>query len=83
MRFRITWLDRERGYLLAEQLDQGDIELGACPRLGPVALRPLVSQPRALDDAGRLRADLFVFHAVERRDVTLVAVGDVVDLVDG
>jgi hypothetical protein len=83
MRFRITWLDRERGYLLAEQLDQGNIELGARSCLGPIVLRPLLGQPRALDDAGRLRADLFVFHAAERRDVTLVAVGDVVDLVDG
>jgi hypothetical protein len=67
--------------LLAVQLDEGNFELKAGSRLGPIELEPVVSQPRALDDAGRPRFDLFVFRALDRRDIELVAVGETVELI--
>jgi hypothetical protein len=63
-------------------MDDGvDFSLTAFSTLGGITVKPIITQPRAVDKEGRPRFDLFVFFFQRRSDLHRFVEGQVVELV--
>lgn len=82
MRFQIeAVLEPHIGAVLAKQLDEGDFTLADGSLLGDVPLKTQLDMPRAIDSEGKPRLDVFAFYPLQKSDLALFTVGDVVRLV--
>jgi len=84
LRFEIVYVSeiiRKNSYVLARILST-DIKftLTENSRLGEVPVKPIVTQPRALDAQGNLRYDLFAFIPRYKNDLNKLQAGQIVDL---
>jgi hypothetical protein len=62
MRFQVEYIHTGRGFILAKQLDAGPFALSETSRLNGRRVEPVLTMPRALNEDGTHRLDLFVFH---------------------
>jgi hypothetical protein len=78
MRFRVEYIHdkRKSTLILARRLDGGDFTLTEGAHLGPVAIHPEVSMPRALKPDGTPDLDVFVFRPRSRSGLVDIQVGD-------
>jgi hypothetical protein len=82
MKFRIEYIaQRERpAYLFARQLEAGEFFVSEASRLGGVAIKPYVSQPRALTSDGKPDLSIFTFVLATANDLSKLTVGQEVEL---
>jgi len=73
-------IDESKPYWFAEQLGGGDFRLTDSSTLGGVSVKPFVSMPSvaARDDGSH--PVVFAFHPSDRRDISVLGVGDDVQL---
>ena len=66
-----------RGYVLARVLDPtAKVVMSSGPTLGGCSVERWYDMPRALDDAGRPRTDLFGFRLMHSADLARLKTGD-------
>jgi len=82
MRFRIEYIAQHQrpAYLFARQLEAGEFLVSAASRLGGVAIKPYVSQPRALTSDGKPDLLVFTFILATANDLPKLRVGQEVEL---
>ncbi len=84
MKFRIEYIARNArpAYLIARQLGAGNFAVSATSRLGGLAIKPYLSQPRALTPDGKPDLSVFVFVLATANDLPMLWVGQEVELFD-
>ena len=82
MHFRIEYVasTRGEGYVFARQVELGHFNFPESPTLGGIAIKPHISQPRALLADGSPDLTIFAFHLVLCSDTAKLSVGQVVEL---
>ena len=82
MKFQIEYLSKDfrRPYLVARQMESGVFSVSEQSRLGGVAIKPFVSQPRALTPEGKPDLTVFVFTLRSANDLSGLAAGQMVEL---
>ena len=83
MRFAVEYVGRDGEYVFARQLELREFALGPGATLGGYLVQPELTQPRALDENGAPRTDLFAFRLAEPGRARGWEVGDVVVLPPG
>ncbi|MGH1347942.1 MAG: hypothetical protein ACRBN8_40685 [Nannocystales bacterium] len=83
MRFAVEYVGRDGEYVFARQLELREFALGPGATLGGYPVWPHLTQPRALDETGALRTDLFAFSFTGPGRARAWEVGDVVVLLPG
>jgi hypothetical protein len=83
MRFAVEYVGRDGEYVFARQLELREFALGPGATLGGCPVRPQLTQPRAFDENGAPRTDLFAFSLVGPGRARAWEVGDVVVLLPG
>ncbi len=68
MRIEYIMPDRSGDHVFARRLDAEDFTLSDSSRLGGVAIKPFVSQPRALNPDGTPDLSIFAFEPKIRAD---------------
>lgn len=68
--FVIEAVLQSQGYVLARICEPADFSLTTAATLNGIPIRPILQQPRALEEAsGELRHDVFAFVLVNRSDI--------------
>ncbi len=85
MKFQIEYIAKEMrpAYLLARQLEPGNFFVSERSRLGGVAIRRFVSQPRKLTAAREPDLTVFAFTLASANDLSSLKVGQIVELDEG
>ena len=83
MRFEVEHIGRDGEQVFAKQLDAGDFELGRGATLGGRSIQAQLSQPRAFDESGAPRTDLYAFTFAEPGRAQQWKLGEVVVLRTG
>lgn len=74
--------NRKNAYLIARILDSSTVfSLSDRSTLAGIAIKPCITQPRALDNEGKPRFDLFVFYLIQFSDLTEFTEGQEVELI--
>ena len=83
MKFRIEHInvERKRAYIMARQLEAGEFRITEFSCLGGVLLKAQLNMPRALKPDGTPDLTIFCFYPQSRDLLSLLSVGDVVELV--
>ena len=82
MNFKVEFVYNveQEAYVMARQSEGGDFSLSASSRLGGAAIRPVVTQPRKLRNAGSPDFEVFAFILINPKDAASFSVGKVVKL---
>ena len=80
--FRIlAVMDEQKPWWFAEQLGGGDFRLTDSSTLGGVSIKPMTSMPSCAPRADGTRPVVFAFYPANRRNISVLSVGDDVELV--
>lgn len=82
MLFKVEYIADSSGtpYLLARQMEAGEIRVTPASQLGGVPIRPYLSQPRAHTSDGRPDLTLYTFVVCNAADLAKLSVGQPVEL---
>ena len=85
LRFEIVYVSkmiRKNSYVLARILDKdAEFALTENSCLGEVPVKPILTQPRALDAQGNLRRNLYAFIPRHKNDLNKLQEGRIVELI--
>ncbi|MBI5942557.1 MAG: hypothetical protein HY859_19295 [Caulobacterales bacterium] len=81
MKFRVEYIFEGGRSVIARQLGSEPFVLSAGSKLGEIAVKARVSQPRALLPDGTPDLSLFVFELCRPADKETLAIGQVVELI--
>jgi len=74
-------MNEHKPWWFAEQLGGGDFRLTESSTLGGVSIKPMTSMPSVGPRADGTRPVVFAFYPSDRRDISVLAVGDDIQLV--
>ena len=81
-RFKVEYISniRKAAYVLVRCVGDFEFEIMDGSTLGPLDLKAVINQPRALKENGSLDLSLFALYPKDRGKLELISVGDVLEL---
>lgn len=78
-KFRVEYINNKRknAFLFAHQVDDFDFEIQDGSSLGPIDLKPILNQPRALKKDGSPDLSIFAFYPKDRSMLNNISIGEV------
>lgn len=81
-RFKIEYISniRKAAYVLVRCLGDFEFEIKDGSTLGPLDLKTVINQPRALKEDGSPDLSVFALYPKDRGKLNLISIGDVLEL---